>query len=300
MLRRAHTYIKGGEQTFAAVAIRLVQIAENRRSLHSFRTSRTVINSPRPDAATAQISATVLPTISSCRYVPTTLFMDTAMLRIPFMIPFLFVAAISAQAQGLDLYVGGEAAYTHQVHDFGGYNTQGDFSNEDQVVDSGSVVRLAVGASDVFTLAGRGVSAELEYAMFGDETVTSASFPGRPSPTFFYSTDVTAYSFGVMGWVDLYANDAMTLEGGGGLGAMYYDVSTTDGVVAGSADGTVAYGSLGLRAVFPVGDGFDFTAGLRVTQSAVVSIPLDAGVSGKLTYGGARGEFSLGIRYNFN
>ena len=226
------------------------------------------------------------------------------MLRTAASISLLVAATTGAQAQGLDLYVGGEVAYTHQVHDFGGFNTSGLFSNEDQVVDPGSAVRLSVGAADVFTLAGRSINVELDYAMSGGETVTSASFPGRPSPTFFYTSDVTSQSFGVMGWVDLYTNDTMTLEGGAGLGAMYYDVSTDDSVVAGSADGTVTYGSLGLRAVFPAGDGVDFTAGLRVIQSGDIDIPLTTigggTPAGNLTFGGARGELSLGLRYRFN
>lgn len=187
-------------------------------------------------------------------------------------------------------------------NDFGGINTAGAHSNEDSQSSEGAVASLSFGARDALQIGGTPFSPELELQLSAEHDVVSASFPGLPTPTFFYNSSIRSQRLGANFWAPLGAGNTWSLEGGFGLGAQRTDLETNDTVVESDSSDVTAFGMAGLRASRPTGGNGRLTFDLRYLFAGETSHPLTSMVggapAGELTHRAS--GFQVGIGYQID
>ncbi|WP_111732958.1 hypothetical protein [Roseovarius amoyensis] len=171
------------------------------------------------------------------------------------------IGPVSASAQ--DMYIGIDAIGTVTDFDMDGRNTNGNFFNTDSQSESQHGIALNFGLRDKWALGTTKLTPEAEFAWYFDRSVTSASFPGLPAPTFFYNSSVESGRLGLNLWALFHETNHWRAEAGLGLGAMYRDISTSDGVVMGSGDDYVLYGKFGLRFIRAIDDRNNLVLGVN-------------------------------------
>jgi len=183
-------------------------------------------------------------------------------------------------------------------NEFGGQNSVGGFSNTDTQSSGTLGFQATYGLRDAFHVGTLPVSAEFDLALFKSEDITSASFPGLPSPTFFYTSDVKTLRFGTSFWSPVHEGNGYRTEIGLGLGAVYRDVSTTDGVAGGSGSDLTGYGQVGLRHVWEVSESGRMNIALNYVFTGKTSTALTNGgaSAGSLTQSSKGVELSVGYQ----
>lgn len=183
-----------------------------------------------------------------------------------------------------------------------GFNTAGGFDNDDDVDLNLLSGTFALGKSDIFQLPGGSLRAEIEYTYVDGSSFESASFPGLPSPTFFYQTEVDAtHAVMLNAWYDypVPSHEKLVLSAGGGLGASILSASTDDTVVAGSASGTEFAYMVGLEGNYHVTPRIAVGLGVRYSDYGTLDIPLDGGASGNLTVNQSALQARAVVRFTF-
>ncbi|MFU1477764.1 outer membrane beta-barrel protein [Roseovarius sp. C7] len=203
----------------------------------------------------------------------------------------------AATAQAGDAYFGFDAIGALSTTDFGGVNTAGGFSNNDTPNDTISGVALRFGMRDQWTIGSRTITPEIELAWF-DDTITSASFPGLPAPTFFYTTSVETYRLGVNLWTPFHQDALWRAELGAGAGAVHRKISTNDTVVAGRKDDTALYGQVGMRFLRKVSARGSLSLSTIYSFTNETSVPLDGGANGNLSL--KTNQLEIGVGYQVN
>ncbi len=222
----------------------------------------------------------------------------------------LFCAAIAAisfnvyaQAQAGETYVGFDAVGARSLVEFGGFNTAGGFSNNDNQGEYTAGVALKFGMQDQWTLSGTSITPEIDFAWYDDYNTVSASFPGLPAPVFFYGTSIEAGRLGVNVWTPFHNDGVWRAEAGAGLGVMYRDVSTSDTAVQGSKEDYVPYGQLGLRFLRKMNDRGTLSLGTSYLFSESTTVPLTIGgggaPAGNFKVETDHVEFRVGYQINF-
>jgi len=210
----------------------------------------------------------------------------------PFLAATLCLAGTSSNAE--DYYLSfGAVGKPLLTQEFGGFNTAGGFSNFDKQNSSFAGGYVSLGRNDVVSIGKYAVSVEFDVSASSTDAV-SASFPGLPSPTFFYTTDIESQRLGVNAWTSVISTELSSLELGAGVGAQRFDITTSDGVVSGAGDDVVPYAMVGARVLTPLGSYGGLEAGARYYVSGEADIPLDNGASGNFTYQQRGFEFRLG------
>ncbi len=183
-------------------------------------------------------------------------------------------------------------------YEFGGQNTVGGFSNADTQASGTIGFQATYGLEDAFSIGVLPVSAEFDLAFLKSEKITSASFPGLPSPTFFYDSDVKTLRLGASFWSPFITGKGYKTELGVGLGVVYRDISTTDGVSSGANSDTAGYGQIGVRHVWEVSKSSEMIIGLNYVYTGETNVPLSFGGSaaGNLTQRSDSVELSVGYR----
>ncbi len=191
-------------------------------------------------------------------------------------IAFISFSAYTA-AQAGDAYVGFDLVGARSMIDFGGVNTAGGFSNNDNQGEYIAGVALKFGMRDQWNLGGASITPEIDLTWYGNYDTVSASFPGAPAPNFFYNTEIDTGRLGVNLWTPFHDDGKWRAEAGAGLGVMYRDVSTNDLVVQGSESDYVAYGQLGFRFLRKMSDRGALSLGTSYIFSDSASMPLTSG-----------------------
>jgi len=180
---------------------------------------------------------------------------------------------------------------------FGGTNTLGSFSNTDSQRSQTGFVAVQYGLQNAFDFAGAPVTAEIEFSRGAPYTVVSASFPGLPTPGFFYTSNITISRVGTNIWREVGQMGTINVEVGGGLGFQITQFSTSDGVVAAApAAYTTVYAKVGLRANKAINDRTNFTFVTEFIQSAPLTAPLDGGGSGVITHATRDVRVGVGVQ----
>ncbi|QYX58257.1 hypothetical protein K1T73_07825 [Roseovarius sp. SCSIO 43702] len=213
------------------------------------------------------------------------------------------VAALSfgttTAAQAGDAYIGFDLIGARSLVDFGGFNTAGGFSNDDNQQAYTAGLALKFGMRDQWTIGGRSITPELEFAWYDDYSTRSASFPGLPAPTFFYNTSIDTARLGVNAWTPFHDDGVWRAEAGAGLGMMYRDVSTNDTVVRGSKSDYAPYGQFGLRFLRKMGDRGTLSLGTSYLFSDDIDVPLRSGApAGNFKVQTNHVEISVGYQIN--
>ena len=207
------------------------------------------------------------------------------------------VGLVSQPAAAGDTYVGVELLGLSAGHDFGGYNTLGAFSNNDSVRKNVGGIALTFGMRDRFNLGGMAITPEIDLAWYQKQDITSASFPGAPNPFFFYQTSVSTGRLGVNFWTPFHSDSTWRAEAGAGLGMLYRDMSTGDGVVAGTGDDYAIYGKLGVRAIRSMGQNGNLTIGLNYVFADETDVALtDFNPAGNFSFRTQGPEISIGYQ----
>lgn len=206
--------------------------------------------------------------------------------RVAPIVSLCVMGPVSATAQ--DMYIGIDAIGTVTDFDTGGINTVGPHSNADSQDETQHGIALNFGLRDKWTLGTTKLTPEAEFAWYFDRSVTSASFPGLPAPTFFYNSSVESGRLGLNLWALFHETNHWRAEAGLGLGAMYRDISTSDGVVMGSGDDYSLYGKFGLRFIRAIDDRNNLVLGVNYVVADKSDIML-RNVAG----GAPAGNFSM-------
>ena len=173
-----------------------------------------------------------------------------------------------------DSYFGVDAITGIQYHKFDGTNTAGGFSNNDSVNHHLRGLSLTYGKQDQWNVGGMALTPEVELTWLDTSHVTSASFPGLPTPAVFYTSSIDTVRLGANIWTPFHTDNLWRAEAGLGLGVLYRDVSVSDGVVAGSDDDYAAYGQLGMRFIRAVGSQGNLALGMNYVISGETGVPL--------------------------
>lgn len=185
---------------------------------------------------------------------------------------------------------------------FGGTNTAGSFNNTDTQNFSANGAAIAIGFGTDVTVFGKTFQPELEYTRYGQGDVTSASFPGLPSPSFFYDTQIERTRLSANFWSTHEVNTDWNVQGGLGLGVMRTEASTNDTVVSGTETSYAPSLMLGAQALRNLGENGQIVFGLRAYFVGNTNIDLMSGGSdgGNLSFKQSSAEVRIGYRLNFN
>lgn len=204
-------------------------------------------------------------------------------------------ATVQAQDSGglsFTPYVEGGIGVSWTEFETGGFNTAGTFANVVETPDkSGVSGKLAIGAADIITFGPASLRVEGEFSIMPSETFVTGSFPGAPTPTFFYRTQTAETYRGMANiWVDFRPLDDMPviLSVGGGIGGARLEAWTNDGVVNGYGKGTKFAWNVGAQAAYVLGQ--DFTAGLEARYYDLGSLDMSLTSIGG---GGPAGNYTL-------
>ncbi len=196
----------------------------------------------------------------------------------------LGIAIQTAPVQAGEAYIGGQVLGAISYNDFGGINTLGRFGNNDSVNETLAGIALTFGLRDQLKLGNMAITPEIEAAWYQNYNITSASFPGRPTPMFFYRSKVKTGRLGLNLWTPFYADGLWRAEAGAGFGVLYRDFKTNDNVVGGSDDDFALYGKLGVRLLRQVGQRGKLTLGANYIASSRTNISL-AGIGSGIPAG---------------
>lgn len=197
-------------------------------------------------------------------------------------------AHAASQNDGSELYIGGAYAHSWTNINTGGLNTAGPHFNFDCAgftVDvrtcddtaSASGGSLFLGLTRIYSFTeNASLRGEIEYNYRGGTEYVTGSFPGAPTPTFLYSTTVSAAHTGFMNLYFDYSmpNTPLTLYFGGGVGASNAKVSTNDFVVTGSKSETNLAYNFGVGANYGVSEMIDIFGDVRYVDLGSTSVPL--------------------------
>ena len=204
------------------------------------------------------------------------------------------------QAEAGERYLSFDLIGGGTLDEFGGFNTAGGFSNADQSNDIQYGVAISYGLRDYWTLGNIQLSPELELAWFDDYSVSSASFPGLPAPAFLYNTSIQTGRLGTNVWWPVYQDALWRTEVGLGGGVVYRDVSTSDGVVAGSDDDFSGYGQVGIRALRSIGERSSLKFGINYVLTGETDVALNGGTAGELSVDTRSVDLRLGYEFKLN
>lgn len=212
----------------------------------------------------------------------------------------MFATAVAAEAQDRKLYFGVGVGTAAQANDFGGFNTVGGFSNEDSQSSNGGLASLTLGLAGMFNLGSASIDAEIEAQRGAAHDTVSASFPGLPSPTFFYDSRIESRRLGVNLWAPISSGAAWTFQGGLGLGIQRTHLQSSDTVVGTDSTDTAAYGMLGLRALHPIGNKGRLAIDLRYFKANETSHPLTEPPfsAGELTHAASGVQVMIGYQFD--
>ena len=208
----------------------------------------------------------------------------------------------ATQAYSAERYMTFSFAVGKYSNDTGGFNTAGSFSNTDTQSSGAPTVGLKYGLRDNFSIGGLPISTEFDLSYSANETFTSASFPGLPTPTFFYDTEVETIRVGASFWAPVSIGGNYRTEIGLGLGAALRDIQTFDGVVGGNDSDVAPYGSVGLRHSWDVSPSGRFSVSLNYLLIDDVNIALTNGggsSAGNYSFGSKGLELSAGYTMLF-
>lgn len=210
----------------------------------------------------------------------------------------------SGSAHAADRYLSFDIVGGTTSDEFGGFNTLGGFSNRDEHDDTHIGLSLSYGLRDYATIGGIRITPELELAWFDEYSTTSASFPGLPAPVVFYTSSVQTARLGGNVWWPVSETTLWRTEIGLGAGLLYRDISTSDGVVAGSSDDFTGYGQIGLRALRSVGDRGNLKVGVNYVMTGETDAalaPIGGGApAGDLSVNTRSLELRLGYEFKLN
>ncbi len=215
-------------------------------------------------------------------------------------------AAVAGQASAQSFldgtYVSIGASNNFSKFSMAGINTVGEFDNNDEVDLNLLSGTFAIGKSDIFQLPGGSLRAEVEYTYIDGGDFESASFPGLPSPTFFYQTELDATHAAMLNaWYDfpVPSIDKLVLSAGGGLGVSMLSASTDDTVVTGSASATQFAYMVGLEGNYHVTPRVAVGLGIRYSDYGSLDMPLDGGTSGNLSLDQSALQARATLRFTF-
>lgn len=209
---------------------------------------------------------------------------------------------------GKGLYVGGSLNLSKNDISTSGFNTLGGFGNADCEPSIISAAGLECGKGD--TLLGGSVfvgknavlsygekssirvEAELSYA--SDSDFVTASFPGPPSPTFFYQTQVSNLKTVFLNaYYDHATSKKLSFFASTGVGLSNYKVTTSDGVVGGSDSSTNFSYNFGLGTRYRLTDSVDIFGQIRHVYHGKTSVALNA-----LGGGAPAGNYAVRLKTN--
>ncbi|WP_338549924.1 hypothetical protein [Roseovarius phycicola] len=205
-----------------------------------------------------------------------------------------------AKAEAGDRYLSFDIVGGVTGDELGGFNTLGTFSNADDRQNEHFGLSLSYGLRDAATIGGIRLTPELEFAWLDDYSTTTASFPGLPTPLVFYSTSIQTARLGGNVWWPVQESALWRTEIGIGAGLLYRDISTTDGVVAGSGDDFSGYGQLGIRALRSVGPRGKLKVGVNYVRAGETDISLNGGAAGSYSVNTDSLELRLGYELKLN
>ena len=211
-----------------------------------------------------------------------------------------FAAFPLARAEAGDRYLSFDIVGGLTNDELGGFNTAGAFSNADDRQNEHFGLSLSYGLRDAATIGGIRLTPELEFAWLDEYSTTTASFPGLPTPFFFYGTSIQTARLGGNVWWPFHESALWRTEIGMGAGLLYRDISTGDGVVAGSGDDFSGYGQLGLRALRTVGPRGKLKIGVNYVRAGETDVDLDGGASGSYSVSTDSLELRLGYELKLN
>lgn len=202
----------------------------------------------------------------------------------------------AAQAGAAERYVTLSVIGGAQMNYFDGINTAGAFSNQDSQISHPVGGEISYGLLDAFTFAGRPATLQFDLNVMAPQTLVSASFPGIPSPTFFYTSQLTSARVGASVWQTLQSDAKAKTEFGFGAGAFYRSLSTADTVVTGDGNGVAPYGQVGVRRTWQISKTNSLVAAVTYTMSDNINILLTNGTNGNMTLRTGGVEASVGYR----
>lgn len=222
----------------------------------------------------------------------------------------LIAGSTGAFAEGLNfsnMYAGLALGSATNSVESGGFNNAGGFENENCETagicsnkDSRATGSLTFGLSEVARLSERNtVRVELELTKYNDADFVTGSFPGGPTPEFFYDLAIEGQTAAfVNAYVDFQATDQITLFGGLGFGTTQYEVSVDDGVVNGSKDVRNSAYNVGVGVSYAVNPRFELYSQVRHVNFGKADVELTNG-DGNYTLDLKGNEFRTGLRINF-
>jgi len=205
----------------------------------------------------------------------------------------VFCSSTSFAADKVKFYVEGEVGSSFANLDSGGFNTAGPHPNTGDDWDVTVVPGAHVGA-ELF----RFLRADLGFNYRGILNFKTNSYQ-PPIPTFFYKTDLRAYSLMFSLYLEPLHYKNWTPYIGAGVGSTWMDISTDDTVVHGSGLETSFSWQAEAGIEYALSEHFTLRLGYRYIDMGSFNIPLDGGINGNFKGDVAAHEVVFGVRYSF-
>lgn len=200
----------------------------------------------------------------------------------------------SFAADKIKFYVEGEVGSSFANLDSGGFNIlDGGFPNTGDDWDVTVVPGVHVGA-ELF----RFVRADLSFNYRGILNFTTNSFE-PPTPTFFYDTDLRAYTLMFSLYFEPFHYKNWTPYIGAGVGSTWMDISTEDTVVQGSGIETSFSWQAEAGIEYALSEHFTLRLGYRYIDMGSFKISLEDGTAGNFMGDVTAHEVLFGVRYTF-
>ena len=205
----------------------------------------------------------------------------------------VFCASPTFAADKVKFYLEGEVGWSFVNLDSGGFNTAGSHLNTGDDWDIMVVPGVHVGA-ELF----RFLRADLGFSYRGSLDFTTNSYQ-PPTPTFFYETDIEAYTLMFSLYLEPFHYKKWTPYVGAGVGSTWMKIKTDDMVVQGSGHDTSFSWQAEAGIQYELTKHFSLRLGYRYIDMGSFDIALGDGFDGNFTGDLTAHEVLFGVRYTF-